>query len=171
MSQYIVVKDLTHLHAIQNHEPGELAYCEDTKEIYMWDEERGWEKISVNNEGFSLNLYDLNKSIINQLDPLTIDDIKEYETTIMDYYKQSDNNHHMLLCRDFNYYTIFEWTEIPPVNTFSETVIDIISELGEVFSIDKLNDGALEIWIRPHNADSSYVFYLFPYDAGVVYYG
>ena len=31
--------------------------------------------------------------------------------------------------------------------------------------------GALEIWIKPEGEETPLVFYLFPYDQGVVYYG
>ena len=171
MGQYVVVKDLTCLYAIQNHEPGEMAYCEDTKEIYMWDEDKGWQKMDVNNEGIDLNLYELNKSIVNQLDPMTEEEIKSYSDLITKYKEDSRNDHHMLLCRDYNYYTIFEWTEFPPFIKFADAIIEIISDLGDVYSIEQLIDGAVEIWIKPTEEETPYAFYLFPYDAGVVYYG
>ena len=63
----IVVKNKTELFAIQNHEPGEMALCVDTNEIYIWDEEHGWTQINVDTKGFEMNLYDLNKNIISQL--------------------------------------------------------------------------------------------------------
>jgi hypothetical protein len=58
-----------------------------------------------------------------------------------------------------------------PAKSFRETVCEIIQELGEVFSLELLEDGAVEIWLKPVCAEEPYAFYLFPYDAGVVYYG
>ena len=75
------------------------------------------------------------------------------------------------LILQYNYYTIFEWTEFPPFIKFADAIIEIISDLGDVYSIEQLIDGAIEIWIKPIEEETPYAFYLFPYDAGVVYYG
>ena len=92
-----------------------------------------------------------------------------------EYYEKANNTYHMLLCKDFNYYTIFNQdltllTELI-FSDFPSVVTSIITELGEVYSIELLEDGAMEIWIKPAGEENPYAFYLFPYDAGVVYYG
>lgn len=117
-----------------------------------------------------LNLYDLNKSVINQLEPMTPDEIINNLSTIKEYYHKSNNSFHMLLCRDYNYYTIFAPDEIMS-SDFVATIYDIIVNLGTVYSIENTEDGAIEIWIKPEGEEMPYAFYLFPYDAGVVYYG
>ena len=167
----IVVKNKTELFAIQNHEPGEMALCTDTNEVYIWDEEHGWTQIDVDSKGFEMNLYDLNKNIISQLDPLTPNEITMKMGMIEEYYNNTNNTYHMLLCRDFNYYTIFNYDSMLSFPNFSGAVCTIITELGEVYSIEVNEDGVLEIWIKPTGEESPYAFYLFPYDAGVVYYG
>ena len=117
-----------------------------------------------------LNLYDLNKSVINQLNPMTPDEIIDNLNLIEEYYHKSENNFHMLLCKDYNYYTIFAFDDIITIE-FTATVYDIIVSLGAVYSIENTEDGAIEIWIKPEGEEMPYAFYLFPYDAGVVYYG
>lgn len=117
-----------------------------------------------------LNLYDLNKSVINQLEPMTPDEIIDSLSLIGDYYHKSENNFHMLLCKDYNYYTIFAPDDIITIE-FTATVYDIIVNLGTIYSIENTEDGAIEIWIKPEGEEMPYAFYLFPYDAGVVYYG
>ena len=62
-TKHIVVNSKAELFAIQNHEPGEMAMCVDTKEVFIWDEEKGWIQIDVLNKGLELNLYELNKNI------------------------------------------------------------------------------------------------------------
>ena len=52
-----------------------MALCSDTNEIYCWDEKNGWNLIDVEGKGLELNLYDLNKNIIDQLDPLTANEV------------------------------------------------------------------------------------------------
>lgn len=170
-TQYISVKNLNQLHSLKNHEPGEIAYLTDTKEFMVWHEEKGWTKMEIDNKGISLNLYDLNKNIVGQLTPLAPDEITMKMGIIKEYYNKSHNTFHMLLCRDFNYYTIFNYDSMLSFPDFPSAVCTIITELGDVYSIDLLEDGAMEIWIKPTEEESPYAFYLFPYDAGVVYYG
>lgn len=82
-----------------------------------------------------------------------------------DFYNKTDNNHYMLLCKEYNYYTIFELEDMLQFPDFAGAVSDIISELGNVYSIE--NDstgGAIEIWIKPEGEETPLVFYLFPYD-------
>jgi hypothetical protein len=62
----MIVKNKSLLEAIQNHTDGELAYVEDIKEWYQWNEEnKEWVKVNLEGKGLELNLYDLNKNIIN----------------------------------------------------------------------------------------------------------
>lgn len=167
----LVVQNKTELFALQNHIPGEVAYCIETKEVFIWDEDKGWTLIDVENKGLELNLYDLNKNIISQLNPLTTDEINLKTPLFESYFAKVENTYHMLLCKDFNYYTIFAFSVMPEFSNFAEAVITIITELGEVYSIEMNEDGVLEIWIKPAGEESPYAFYLFPYDAGVIYYG
>ena len=170
-TKYLVVQNKAQLFALQNHEPGEMALCSDTNEIYCWDEKTGWSLINVEGKGLELNLYDLNKNIIEQLDPLTTNEVSMKMGLINEYYQKANNTYHMLLCRDFNYYTIFNYDSMLTFPDFAGAVCTIITELGDVYSIELLEDGAMEIWIKPTGEESPYAFYLFPYDAGVVYYG
>ena len=170
-TKYLVVQNKAQLFALQNHEPGEMALCSDTNEIYCWDEKTGWSLINVEGKGLELNLYDLNKNIIEQLNPLTTNEVSMKMGLINEYYQKANNTYHMLLCRDFNYYTIFNYDGMLTFPDFAGAVCSIITELGDVYSIELLEDGAMEIWIKPTGEESPYAFYLFPYDAGVVYYG
>ena len=123
------------------------------------------------NDEIQLNLYDLNKTVINQLSPLTEIEVEETLQDVMSAYDGAGNIFHMLLCRDFNYYTLFVKNEEKTEDNLEKSVCEIITELGQVYSIENTNDGAIEIWIKPNGDEAPYAFYLFPYDAGVVYYG
>ena len=169
---YLVVPSISALHALQNHIEGECVYCEEDSKIYSWQENEGWGPIEFENKGISMNLYELNKTIINQLPPLTNSEIAVRMDVIHKLHNESMNNHYMLLCKEYNYYTIFESDIMLNMPTFGAAVCEIISNIGDVFSIDATDDGnAIEIWIKPDEQESVFVFYLFPYDAGVVYYG
>ncbi len=171
-NKYCIVPTLSALYALQNHEEGECVFCEEDNKIYTWQENDGWGAVDLKNEGLSLNLYDLNKSIVNQLPPLQRQDIAVRMDVIHKLRNESMNNHYMLLCKEYNYYTIFESDTMLNMPTFGAAVCEIISNIGDVFSIDATEDGAaVEIWIKPEGEENPFVFYLFPYDAGVVYYG
>ena len=76
--------------------------------------------------------------------------------------------YYMLLCKDYNYYTIFH-KNIPPIistGSLASMVIILCQELGSIVGWEKNNNGGIEIWINIGN--ESYCFYLFQYDAGVV---
>lgn len=119
-----------------------------------------------------MNLYELNKTVVNQLPILTKADISTKMKTIEELHQATMNSHYMLLCKEYNYYTIFECDPMMSLPTFGAAVCEIISNLGDVYDIDWAADhGAIEIWIKPDGEESALAFYLFAYDAGVVYYG
>lgn len=167
----MIVSTKSELYALQNHAEGECVYCEEDEKVYSWQNPEGWGPVEFKNEGISMNLYDLNKSIINQLKTMEIDEIKEKSELFDKLYNNTKDIHYMLLCKDYNYYTIFK--KVPEcIPSFADTVCEIVGEIGEVKSIEFTeSQDAIEIWIQPNETEEALVFYLFPYDAGVVYYG
>lgn len=100
--------------------------------------------------------------------PLSTEALAEKAKIIDNFYLDCPDNYYMLLCNDIHYYTIFAkaaWDE----PGFSRTVMEIVTELGKIFSIEEV-DGGIEFWIQSTGYDEAMVFMLFPYDAGVVYY-
>lgn len=161
-----------------NLEIGTVAYSQEDQNFFMYNG-TGWDPVEINfgNEEEEINtgltLYDLNKSIVSQLKPMTMEEIQTKKDVFKSYKEKSDNDYHMLLCKDYSYYTIFKFNMASEFKSFGEAVITIITELGDVYSIEEQNDSAIEIWIKPNdeNVETPIAFYLFPYDAGVVYYG
>lgn len=174
MVKYLVVKNLSHLYALQNHEDGELAYVESDKKVYVWHPEDGWQLIDIENKGLELNLYDLNKNLMNQMEPWPKERLwQEGNDIIFKFFTTEPyDKHYMLLCAEYHYYTIFDGdADADATDDFTSTVLGIVEELGPVYSIDKTEDGdALEFWIKPLNQPEPLVFLLFPYDRGVVRY-
>ena len=169
---YCIVPTISALNALQNHIEGECVFCEEDNKIYSWQENDGWGPIDIENKGISLNLYELNKTVVSQLPVMTEGDIAFKMTVIENLHNSSMNNHYMLLCKEYNYYTIFECDSMLNMPTFGAAVCEIISNIGEVYSIDLTEDESpIEIWIKPKEEENAMAFYLFPYDAGVVYYG
>lgn len=166
-----MVDDLLQLNALQIHEDGEYAYVKETQEIYCWHD--GWQKVDIQNQGIEVNLYELSKNIMSQMDPMTEEELAELPHKILSWYAEDTktNKYYMLLCRDINYYTLFAQEEVgKDAVSFSEAVIDIVAPLGPVYGFEKTDAGALEFWIKPNESETPLAFYLFPYDAGVVHY-
>ena len=166
-----IVPTLSALHALKNHTEGELFYCEENSKIYMWQDNE-WHETNIENKGVSMNLYTLNKNIINQLETMTPNDIANKIDLFDELHNKFNNVHYMLLCKDYGYYTIFEEDPMLGMPNFSAAVCEIIANIGDVKSIEFTETkDAIEIWIVPEEQEEAFVFYLFPYDAGVVYYG
>lgn len=172
IQSYCTVPTISALSALQNHIEGECVFCEEDNKLYSWQENDGWGPIDLENKGISLNLYELNKTVVSQLPTMTMSDISSKMSIFEDLHKTARNTHYMLLCKEYSYYTIFECDSMLSIPTFGAAVCEIVSKIGEVFSIELTeNKDAIEIWIKPEEEENAMVFYLFPYDAGVVYYG
>lgn len=148
----------------------DMIYCRETSKIYHFNEEGKIENIALSGEPLKLNNYEMNKQIVAQLTPM--DDIKIQQKTQMlnTFFNDTRNTFYMLLCKEYNYYTLFVKEKNGTNKNFGKIVVEILQEFnGEIYAIDKV-DSAVEIWIKPQNETEPYVFYLFGYDRGVVYY-
>lgn len=97
---------------------------------------------------FSMNLYDLNKSIIGQLPKKTKEELIELEKVINDYHYKINSKFYMLLCKDISYYTILNNDNYFATEFLGEVVIDCASNVGSIISIDPTEDNTIEIWVK-----------------------
>lgn len=153
-----------------------LYLCEEDQKVYQYTD-GSWAEVKTENKGLELKLYDLNKNIVSQLTPLTKKEIKNKCKQLLEFYQEkTSNTYYMLLGKDYNYYTLFVndgITVCPVLNNapLANTLKDILSDLGEVYSIDFTADKtAIEIWLKPMAEEEPMVFYFFTYEQGVVYY-
>lgn len=117
------------------------------------------------------NLYDINKQIVATEKPLSNTDLKRKLREIKSYFFNTEDKYFMLLNRENYDFTLF--------NTLNKTdlqiqyLIDALKEClnnrGEVISID-CNGTAFEFWIKQDLTEETVVYYLFPYDQGVIEY-
>ena len=114
-----------------------------------------------------MNLYDLNKQIIAQMPALDEEGIEYSLMTIMAYIKNTKNQFYMLLCKDINYYTIFNISTAITEPYACEEVIACAREWGVIKSVEITDNNAVEIWVQDEDNEAR-VMYLFPYDAGVI---
>ena len=94
-------------------------------------------------------LYDVNKSAMEGLSALSRNQIKRALTDkVGEYVKDTDNTYYMLLCNETRDYTVFRLSELDNLSAMLKEMQLCLSDRGEIYSIDKDKNGAIEIWIR-----------------------
>ena len=114
-----------------------------------------------------MNLYDLNKQIISQMPALDEDGIDLALMTVAAYIKNTENKYYMLLCKDVNYYTLFNISTTITEPYACEEVLACAGDWGVLKSVEVNDNDAVEIWVQDEQGEAM-VMYLFPYDMGVI---
>lgn len=147
---------------------GELAETSDDNKKWVYDSEaQEWKEYEA--AGVQMSLYDMNKQLIAQLPPM--EGIDKQKEILANFYTGFADKHFMLLCRELNYFTLFEWEpEAENADKFENLVLECVHDIGIIHDMQYVNDStAVEIWVMTP-AEEMVCMYLFPYDAGVVYY-
>lgn len=120
-------------------------------------------------------LYDMNKSAMENLSALSRNQIKKnIAGKVGSYIEDTKNTYYMLLCNETRDYTVFKLSD---ANKLSEMLNELrlcLSDRGDVYSIDKDENGAIEIWIKGIGYmpmvenEQFYCYYFFPYDSAVL---
>ena len=127
------------------------------------------------------NLYDVNKRLMANEEPLTENAINERIIALRDWLVTTEEKIHskyyMLLCHEARDYTLFNLdktgrhTTLPETNYLSAAadVIDCLCNRGTLIAVDYQTDSdAWELWIKTDSG--CYAFYLFPYGQAVLEY-
>lgn len=132
---------------------------------YIWREDN-WHEIKMDNSGFQMGLYDMNKQIIAQLPDLT--DWDRVSEVLRDFDLDWNNNYYMLYGKEISYFTVFK---IKEHCAFAHEVIDVIKNVGSSVKAIDLTEAAdaIEVWVMYNNEPTC--LYLFPYDMGLVIVG
>lgn len=117
----------------------------------------------------SIELYELNRSIIEQQGILDTDTLAEKFKLIDVFAVNTKNDFYMLYGREMNYFTVFAKHEKWELETLSLGVAECLANIGSVYSIEvTAEQDAIEIWIKDTQQDLVTCMYLFPYDNGIV---
>lgn len=149
-------------------EEGMIKTAEDSSESFMFKNGK-WEQIELNSQPFSMNLYDLNKSIMSQLD--IIEEFGDKILLINEFKDNTNNQFYMLYGKEISYFTVF-MTDFPEEDeTIGEAAIDCLRSIGDITSVDLTqNHDAIECWVRDEQGLDT-CLYLFPYDQGMIFVG
>lgn len=170
MNNILKVPNKTLLESLQNHTEGEIAFLTDEK-IWMIYSNGQWVKVTPkakDNGNINVSLYDMNKQIIDQLPPLSEQQLTDIIDTLNLWSKA---NVYMLYGKEISYFTVLTHSEEDiDFNSFGESIISLLKDISDtIYSIDIIDDDSVEIWLR--YKDNSTVLYLFNYEGGMVTYG
>lgn len=121
------------------------------------------------NGNIQMTAYDLNKQLILSLGPIKDEELNKFRSDFAGYIREIEDKFFMLLCKEQSYYTIFNYTSRNDSYYFADVLLEVIEAVGSFYnySIDEEN-GGVELWIKPEDKEEVFVYYFFPYDAGVV---
>ena len=144
---------------------GEVGYDAEANQYYLCTES-GWQQVPDPSAVMELKPIDFNKQLVSQIEDYNEEDFINAMDIICEYTNLKPGEYYMLLCRDYNYYTLFKTGE-EAYEPFSSEVIECLKNVGTVKAFDITDDKeVIEIWVMID--DEPYVMYLFNYDQGVV---
>ena len=100
---------------------------------------------------------------------LSGDGVRKGQLEFFDWISKLPDNpkFYMLLCHELNYYTVFHINDTATKEDFWNELYDIAKELGTLKAME-IDSGCFSIWADWPQDNISHLFYLFPYDRGVV---
>ena len=116
-----------------------------------------------------VSLYQLNQDIMSNYPALSEDGVRKGQLEFFDWISKLPDNpkFYMLLCHELNYYTLFHINDTATREDFWNEFYDIAKELGTLKAME-IDSGCFSIWVDWPQDNISHLFYLFPYDRGVV---
>lgn len=110
--------------------------------------------------------YEMDQAVITSRPYLLTSQLEDKKQILSDYAKTG--KYFMLLCRDTNYYTLFDVVDEPLLTHFADDVIECAQTQGGIKIIDLTEDqDAIEIWVQPMG-EEPIIMYLFHYEEGVI---
>lgn len=113
-------------------------------------------------------LYDVNKQLNLNEKILTRTEIKKVLREVKDYFRKHKDKYFMLLCKEKSDYTLFNFNNKNDISLQSaiKDLQECLENRGQIISIEPDGEYALEIWLKVD--DDTFLYYIFPYDIGVI---
>lgn len=149
---------------------GQIACIEDNNQYFLFNG-NDWEPVDVKKTAtgqLALNLYDINKSIVEQLGPMAKRKIngaiKACQESLN---KDTNDNLYLLYGKEIGYFTILNRVNDSTEKNLMGTAVDLLSEFSEIYDISYLeNQKVVEFWIKYQ--DKITCLYLGGWDEGMV---
>ena len=156
------IKTLTKLK--HNNKLNERALVKDTHSVYKWNGSN-WE--FQGRTGIDTTLFQLNQSIMTGMPAYEAGQISAAKTLIDRWHEDHPGTYYMLLSNEQHYYTVLHIGNNYSNPVLENAVIDeCLSPLGAIKDVSINDDDVVECWVTI--GSTSYVYYLFNYDEGVV---
>lgn len=118
------------------------------------------------------NLYEFNKNAMSQYGPMDVIQfnrmLNSIADTMVDAWDNCNRYYWMLLCHERRDFTLFHIIESSELHFITDELKPTLENRGIVLDIELQDNGAYEIWIREPETNENFVYYLFPYDEGVI---
>lgn len=148
---------------------------EENETIYIQNEGLFIKKDNIlepveSNIGINMSLYEINKNVYAQLPKRTEEELAQFSETLTKFYKNISNARTMLLCREMNYYTIFEFDDAAEeFETAADAIVTCVGELGELLDVVE-NEAGLEVWVKLFDSAEVVMMVLFDCESMFVTY-
>lgn len=113
-------------------------------------------------------LYDFNKEAMKNEKPLDPIQFNVQTKEVCVEMQEREAQYWMLLCHERRDYTIFNIIACQDIKDIECELRPTLQNRGIILSIEKQSDENWEIWIRDMETGENFVYYLFPYDNGVI---
>lgn len=121
-----------------------------------------------------LNVYEFNKNIMKQLPVMEEEGIQAVINTLEEYATNVEAMQYlMMLCREKNDYTLFNFAYDWRDDIFARDVIECMENRGYgIVNCEVTNNGyAVELWVKtPGQMEDADLYYIFPADNMVIEY-
>lgn len=111
-----------------------------------------------------ITLYAMNQALMEEQQALDEHQLHKGRKLIDKFFKQSSDRYFMMLSNEKKYYTVFNFLSGKDnTREAADQAINCLRNIGDIKSIETTADKvAIEIWVDTD------VYYLFPYDLGVI---
>lgn len=116
------------------------------------------------------NEYELKRQAYEAIHPLGKTKVDECIDNIYNFVQNNNITYFMLLCRERNDYTIFNFKDKDMKDYFKDAIKDCIYNRGKPVDIGLAEDGAaFELWLKFPNEDNRvHCYYFFPCDNCII---
>ena len=117
-----------------------------------------------------LTMYDINKGIMSQKEPMEETQLTHGLSEVVAWMSFVKDSNFMLLCHEVRDYTIFHFeTQSKKCYEASQALKEVLCNRGIILDIayDK-EQHSYGIWIFNENDNEAFLYFLFPYDLGVI---
>lgn len=112
-----------------------------------------------------MNMYEFNQIGYSSVPDMTTEELNKAKKNLKTFLQNNIADYYLLLNNESHYYTVFNYVNTLKFKEMTETIMEIVLELGPIKAIE-IEDDKVEFWIMYENECK--VFYLFDYTQGVI---